>query len=488
MPRDPTTLFADAIDVPLWLESDRGTPYAERVRRDRQLARDIASGNSLQRVRLWWRGTAHDGDAGAGMRLDRLRRVVTFAMLALGAVTGIAVTLTAFAYDGSQPVNVVRLLALLVGTQLVLLTLTLLSILPGGMPGLRHVQELLTAMTPGAWAAGVYAKLARPPPDVARLFDRPTGRAAAARFAKWQLVYWSQCAAVTFNVAALVLAIMLVTFSDLAFGWSTTLEADPSAVTRLAQAIAWPWHAVAPTAVPSAALVEQSQFFRLEGGAAFDGAAPRALGAWWPFTVLAIVTYGLLPRVALLLLAAVRSRSATKALLLDDPGVTALLDRMAAPAIETAAAEHEVAPPLQIGPATVAAQPLKGRAQAVVWEGSLAMEAVSDYARRYLGLDVQTIAEAGGGRGLAADRAALERLTADPTRAVVVLTPAWEPPLLELLDFLGDVRRRFGPDASIVVAPVPDGPRSVTPVERETWTRAIARLGDPKLYVETGAA
>jgi hypothetical protein len=40
---------------------------------------------------------------------------------------------------------------------------------------------------------------------------------------------------------------------------------------------------------------------------------------------------------------------------------------------------------------------------------------------------------------------------------------------------------------SIVVAPVPDGPRAVSDVERATWTRAVARLADPKLYVETGA-
>ena len=100
---------------------------------------------------------------------------------------------------------------------------------------------------------------------------------------------------------------------------------------------------------------------------------------------------------------------------------------------------------------------------------------------------MQTVAEAGGGRGLAADRAALERLAADPAKATVVFTPAWEPPLLELLDFLGELRRHVG-DSAIVVAPVPDGARAVTGVERDTWTRAIARLGDPKLYVETGTA
>jgi hypothetical protein len=70
-------------------------------------------------------------------------------MAAAGSIAGVAVALAAFAYDSSQPVNVVRLLLLLVGTQLVLLALTLL-LLPGRVPGLKHVQDLLTALNPGA--------------------------------------------------------------------------------------------------------------------------------------------------------------------------------------------------------------------------------------------------------------------------------------------------------------------------------------------------
>jgi hypothetical protein len=41
---------------------------------------------------------------------------------------------------------------------------------------------------------------------------------------------------------------------------------------------------------------------------------------------------------------------------------------------------------------------------------------------------------------------------------------------------------------SIVVAPVPEGAREVSALERETWVRATGRLADPRLYVETGAA
>jgi hypothetical protein len=484
MPRAVTTLFEDAIDVPLWLENERLMPYEERVRRDRAIALGIRESDNVARVRAWWRAIARDGDTRFGARIDRLRTVGTVAMAIAGAVLGITVALAAFAYDGSEPVNVVRLLALLVGAQLLLLVFTLL-LLPGRLPGFRHVQDLLSALSPGAWAEGVLRKLAHAPPEIARLFDRRAQRAAGVRFAKWQMLYWSQTAAVAFNLAALVTALMLVTFSDLAFGWSTTLNADPADVARIVQRIAAPWAQLAPAAVPSPELVEQSQFFRLEG--AGDARSPRTLGAWWPFTLLAIVTYGLVPRLVLLVLAANRLHGAVKALLLDNPAVTALLDRMASPRIETAGAEHDPVPADDNGTPPAETRPITGNARALIWENSVPPDAARAYARRQLGLDVTTVIAAGAG-DLSADRAALERLATEAAQTLLVLTPAWEPPLLELLDFLAELRRRVGPVVSIVVAPVPDESRAVSDVERATWTRAIGRLADPKLYVETGAA
>jgi len=487
MPRPPTTLFEDAIDVPQWLDADRETPFVERARRDREIGRRCPSGR-LAAVRTWWRSVAPEHEPTLGRRLDRLRPLVTLGLTALGAIAGASVALAAFAYSGAQPVNVVRLLGLVVGTQLVLLALTLLLLAARALK-LRRLQDLLATVNVGALALSIYRRLARTPPELAALFDWHGSRASAGRFAKWQLLYYSQVAAVSFNVAALATAIMLVTFTDLAFGWSTTLDADPAVVHRIVTAIAWPWHALAPSAVPSAALVEESQFFRLQGGAALTPGASRALGGWWPFTVAAIVAYGLLPRLALLVVAAARLRAATAALLLDDPRVTALLDRMSAPEIETAAAEHE-APPRDDG-GVGAAQPHRtpaGNAHAVIWEGCLDAGAVRDYARTKLNFDVVAVTEAGGSRGLDADRGALEAIAAAEPRALVVLTPAWEPPLLELDDFLKAIRSRVGRDASIVVAPVPEAGRAVSEVEAATWVRAMRRIADPKLYVETGAA
>jgi hypothetical protein len=172
------------------------------------------------------------------------------------------------------------------------------------------------------------------------------------------------------------------------------------------------------------------------------------------------------------------------ALLLEDSRVSALLMRMGSPQIELAATDHDEATASAVAPASGALREITGTAHAVIWESSLTPAAAKDYARRRLGLDATVVAEAGGNRELDADRAALERIAAGEARTFIVFTPAWEPPLLELLDFLAELRRRVG-TAAIVVMPVPDGEREVSEVERDTWRRAVGRLGDPHLFVET---
>ena len=97
------------------------------------------------------------------------------------------------------------------------------------------------------------------------------------------------------------------------------------------------------------------------------------------------------------------------------------------------------------------------------------------------------IVEAGGGHALEDDQAAIERVCAGHRGSVVVFTRAWEPPLLEFLDFVAALRRALGSDASIIVAPVAESASAVEPQHRETWARAIGRLADPHLYLETGA-
>jgi hypothetical protein len=481
----PTTLFEDAIDVPAWLEADRHLPLEERRHRDREIGKGLDETRPARLVRAWWQIVDRGDGQRTGSRLERMRHGLALALLALGIVGGVTVALAAFRYDGTYPVNVVRVLGLVVVPQLALLAMSLL-LLPGRVPGLRAVQDALAAINVGALATWLLNRAGADAGATALFAGSAARSRATRRMAKWQMLCWSQVAAIGFNLGALAAAAALIAFTDLAFGWSTTLSVGSETAARIVDAIAIPWQALAPGAVPDAALVEQSQFFRLDGSARLDMSAPRALTGWWSFTLLAIATYGLLPRLVFWLAATARLQAATRALLLDDPQVTALLDRLSAPEVDlrvTHSAHRATRPP-----ATADTRPaLDGTAHAVIWSQSVSRDAARTLARDALGLGLEAIAEAGGGRSLDDDKAALETV-AKGADTIVVIVPGWEPPLLEFTDFLTALRATLGDAPSIVVVPVGEGATPAAAVERETWTRAVGKSEDPRLYVEAREA
>src|SRR5690606_26830214 len=88
---------------------------------------------------------------------------------------------------------------------------------------------------PAALAEALFRRLAPDSRIATQILGAGIGRTASGRFAKWQMLTWSQAAAVAFNVTALLTAFLLITFTDLAFGWSTTLALDPAEVSRSGQ-------------------------------------------------------------------------------------------------------------------------------------------------------------------------------------------------------------------------------------------------------------
>lgn len=492
------TLFENAVAVRLRLDGDRETPYADRVHRDRAIGAALTAKRPAAKVRAWLdalppdEGPAPQAPAVAS-RLAHGRSLVTLLMIGLGAAAGAPVAAAALHYDGEYPVNVVTVLAVLVGLQLLLIVATVLTMsLPHIAP--RAVQSLFGRLSVAGIVADLYRRHIEPDSVLGRtaasLFGRDAGGAtAAARFSRWQWLTWSQTAGVAFNVAALAVAGALITFTDLAFGWSTTLDVGADDALRVVELLAAPWHGVWPAAVPGLALIESSRYFRLAAGAP-GHVSPAALTGWWPFLVASILCYGLLPRVALLTLSAWRLRAATVGLLLDDPRVTALLDRMNAPEVAVRAPPADDSP---AGTGGARATPTFGGAPSgalpaagIVWSGVLDAEHAREYAASRLGWTLADVAEAGGDRPLEADRAAIDTVAAARPAAVFVFVRGWEPPLLDFLDFARELRGRVGEQTSLVVVPVAAGGGTVEPAASAPWSRALARLADPRLYLETG--
>jgi len=82
--------------------------------------------------------------------------------------------------------------------------------------------------------------------------------------------------------------------SDLAFGWSSTLDVTSKAVHEIVQALSKPWSTLWPGAVPSLELVEQSRFFRAENT---PSASAETAGHWWRFLLMNLLCYVVAPRI-----------------------------------------------------------------------------------------------------------------------------------------------------------------------------------------------
>lgn len=111
-------------------------------------------------------------------------------------------------------------------------------------------------------------------------------------------------------VGMLVAFLTLLLFTDLAFGWSSTLINDPALIHKVTQVISFHWQAYWPSAVPDQALIENTRFIRI---------APTAenavnAGDWWPFLLASLVTYNLLPRILLILVCQLQLRQSAQSL------------------------------------------------------------------------------------------------------------------------------------------------------------------------------
>jgi Protein of unknown function (DUF2868) len=490
-PSSSTSLFRQALDIPAWLETDRDTPYELRLRRDRRIGMALSQSGALPRVRGWWMllrtsDDHRDVTDEHATRIEHARRVISVLMVLIGMVAGAATALGVFHYDGTWPVNVVTAFAALVLIQVLLIALTIILMLPH-VPGLRALQSFIAGFNPGALMSALYRRSRRLDDMRATLLDWQQAHGpAAGRFSRWQMLVWSQTAAFTFNLTVLVTASALITFTDLAFGWSTTLRVNAAQVSEITNAICLPWHNLWPAAVPGAELIESSRFFRL------SSAPPAALSAaeltgWWPFLLASLVTYALLPRTLMLVIASIRLRHASEQLLLDNSLVRALLDRLDSPDVKLSPDDRE--PPPDVGGATASAPPLAAPhpTPAFVWCDAIAHDAIGRWSEQRVHRSISEVFTVGAGTA-EADATALEQIAKGAPSSVLIFVRAWEAPLLDLKDFLTALRARVGTQCSLIVVPVATDHRSPpTTVQRSTWSRWVGRIADPGIYMECGS-
>jgi hypothetical protein len=483
------------IDLATQIEDDDARNPETLRRRDHELSSELATraGSGTARVVAWLDRVLPSDPATPGARAATAQRTLAVLLALAGLLVGVGTGSALFYYDGTHPVNVVRVLAVLVGLQVLLIVMTAVLALPEGwrskLPGLAALQDVLALASPGR-LQGALRRLV--PADRRAALERALGLARShqglyGEVQKWSLLLGSQWFGVAFNVGAIVTSLFLVAFTDLAFGWSTTLDVDERSLHALVRGLSTPWRSWLPDATPSLALVESTQYFRGRHDGVTD---PAATAPWWRFLLACMLVYGFAPRFAALCAVRWRLSVAIGRAFEHVPGLAALRDRLDSRLVETTAEGPESEPGGQRASSGSVDDrlPSADACQLVLWAGlPLPDDAAAGRLGAALGLDVSRVYRAGEGTLEVDDRIVRDVAESEAGTPVVVLVKAWEPPVLEFLDFLRDLRTAIGTTRAVAVVPLGldgDGlPAAPEPVHVQQWRRVLQSVGDPRLSV-----
>jgi len=234
--------------------------------------------------------------------------LLKYGLIIAGFLAGLTLAFSFLSYKGVEPLNVAAYLSVFVLTQFILLFfLIILSI----------VRKLKYQSLRSSALFLILSNM------ICRLFNRikknrwkelsaaqrngleaVTGIIRAKRLIYGSLFYWpifilSQLFMVAFNIGLLCATLLKVIGTDIAFGWQSTIQVGSELVFKLAGwiAIPWSWFIPAHIAHPSLTQVEGSHMVLKDGIYHLE---TMDLVSWWPFLFLALVFYGLLPRLILL--------------------------------------------------------------------------------------------------------------------------------------------------------------------------------------------
>lgn len=462
----------------------------------------------------------HEGQVLPGTLWQEMALLCRGLVFCCGLLAGAGLAGSLLLYAGTMPLNVAVYFGLFVVLQLVMIGLQ------GGLFVYRRLRRLPMEST--ALYALIGRLLMRGMDGMRRLVQRNLSgqrrldltallggvrqRKELAALLIWPAFILVQLGGIGFNLGVIGATLAKVTFADIAFAWQSSLQLSAELVASLVRWIALPWSWLVPHAYPSLAQIQGSQVVLKEGMAHL---ATADLVSWWPFLCCAVVTYGLLPRIGLLMLGLVGQRRALDALHFATLSIRPLLQRMTTPRIDTNGERESTGqgrsitrPPAESvepggpGRGMEPAAPPAASAPAVHDAPTVLLIADELYDECPQELLVERLrSQWGHGRvecvrhgqpGAPLAEALLPLRTAveqGGLGSVLLLQEAWQPPLKEtelLLRALRDIAGEHTP-LTVVLIGKPTPQTILTPVDPEqlrVWRQKMRAVGDPCLEVQ----
>jgi hypothetical protein len=345
--------------------------------------------------------------------------VFSLLMLILGFSTGFAL----LSYSGAEPVNVIYLLLVMVGLPLLSMSLTLLSMVTGGIGAnffahlspLYYLEKLLNFLP--------FSKKI----DFSELPFSST-------LTKWLFLQRVQLFSFLFSLGLFSSLILMIISKDIAFGWSSTLQVDVASFQTLLATLGFPWQSFVPSAIPSVELVEVSHYFRL--GEHLDAALianADKLGAWWKFLAMATLTYALLLRLLFWWITTVLLNKQIKKEMLLLDGVKQLFVEFETPYVSTQAFRDEHHLDMTAHKTRVSESKLVENYHALlVWNFSKEdLLMIEDHFHVYAECEYVV----GGRNSFSEDQKVIVELE----KNILLCVKAWEPPTMDFMDFVEEI-------------------------------------------------
>jgi Protein of unknown function (DUF2868) len=428
------------------LEADREQSAELLRQRDHEIGRDCHAGDDAGRLLFWLQRVQKVGIAPSDSWLNESAAAMLLRASALlfGALTMLGFLLA----SGRGLVNVFLFLMLFV-------LLQLLFALGAGVVMLRSLRGKPPASFPLNPARFVTARAL---PD-----KRYLGEAAGVL--RLLLLRYGQEFGALFTVGAVVAFLCLLAFADFSFVWGSTFGVSDQLVTSVTGLLSAPWSGWAPVAVLSPELIADTRY----NPAVIDLSQMNddSRRGWWPFLLMCMLVYGLLPRLLLWLASRLAYGRELKRSFVSFPGAELVLSRMKRPMVKTQAEEAE-----SDGPAQPVVALDTGLAL-LNWAGALGEQGEQGEQQFEQLRAVLPGNQFSGGVGSpeedADSIAAVNRLQPE---TLLVVVKSWEPPLADLADVLCRVTET--PRCSLCLVPLPG--REVSEHALDEWEMFASEL------------
>ena len=433
--------LADLYRLGEQVEMDKSDSVHALRQRDHDIGLQCEAADEVARLKFWLNKLPARASAGEGAGEGWLTEA-TAALLArfVAAVLGFMGMATFLLSGGQGLVNVFVFLLLFVLVQLAFCLASALVM----FRSVRGNVPVVLPLNPARWV-------------VSRVFpDKRYLRESQAVLRLLFLRYGQEFGAI-FTLGAVAAFFLVLAFSDFTFVWGSTFTVSNEFVELFTRVLAWPWSSWLSAATLSPQVIADSRYHPSLTDLSNISIASR--GGWWPFLIMATLSYALLPRVILWGLSKLLYVKLIKASFIHYPGAEGILARMKSPVVTTQSLQAEESSVAPVKPT----MPLDEGVLLLNWAGALN---AADFDRFEQILAVPAGNRMAAGLGLLADDGrCLDQINQHIARRLLVAVKAWEPPMADLNDFLARLENVVG--CTLCLVPLPR--KTVTEKNMQEW-------------------